>query len=84
MARMNNMGDIGSPWRKPLSCLSGFPGSPFSMTLEEEVERTRLIQSLHLGPNPSLCRILRRYTQEMESNDLTISSFRNKVEVFSL
>jgi hypothetical protein len=49
MARMNNMGEIGLPCRNPLSCLSGLSGASFSKTLDEEVERVRLIQSLHLA-----------------------------------
>ena len=37
IARMNNIGDNGSPWRNPRACLNFLPGTPISKILEVEV-----------------------------------------------
>jgi hypothetical protein len=66
MAKMNSMGEMGSPCRSPLSCLMGFPGILLRRILDEAVDRAKLIHSLHLIPNPNYSRTYRRYTQEIE------------------
>jgi hypothetical protein len=43
MARMNSIGEMGSPWQSPLSYLSGLTGAPLRRILDDEVERARLI-----------------------------------------
>jgi hypothetical protein len=60
IARMKSMGEIGSPCRSPLSCFRGFPRIPFRRTLDEAVDKARLIQSLHFALKSSLCRTSRR------------------------
>jgi hypothetical protein len=54
MTRMNNMGEMGSLYRRPLSCLMGLPGIPLRRILDEAVDSARLIHSLHLVLNPNL------------------------------
>jgi hypothetical protein len=56
MARMNNMGEMGSPCLRPRSCLTGFPGIPLRRILEEVVDKMRLIQSLHFVPKLKVVR----------------------------
>jgi hypothetical protein len=58
--QMNSMGDSGSPWRKPLACENGFPGSPLRRILEVAKASERHIQSLQIWPNPKALIISRR------------------------
>ena len=52
IARMNNIGDKGSPYRNPVLCLNHLPLPPLSRTEVDAVERSIVTQALHLGPNP--------------------------------
>jgi hypothetical protein len=54
MARMKRRGDKGSPCRSPLPCWIGCSGTPLSITVEVEEERSDVIQLIHLVGNP-LC-----------------------------
>lgn len=54
IARINKIGDSGSPCCSPHACLIISPGLPFRRILEDDVRRREEIQSLHFWLNPVL------------------------------
>jgi hypothetical protein len=50
MARINNIGEMGSPFLRPLSCFMGLSEMPLRRMGDEVVDNAILIQSLHFGP----------------------------------
>jgi hypothetical protein len=51
MARINNMGERGSPCLRPLKCLYHLPRDPFKRIEVEDDESKEEIHPLHLTPN---------------------------------
>jgi hypothetical protein len=84
MARMKSMEEIGSPYLRLRTCLIGRPEIPFKRILEDEEERAKLIQSLHLVLKPSFSNTSNRYAYETESKDFAMSSLRKRVGTFFL
>lgn len=71
---MNKRGEIGSPYRNPLSMLNSFEGLPFISTdclVEETIE---WIQDLHFIRKPMCWRVPRRNTQLTVSKAFSKSS----------
>ena len=57
IARMNSIGDKGSPCRSPVLCLNHCPRPPFSRTEVEADERSVETHALHFCPKPNLERV---------------------------
>lgn len=52
MHSINNIGEIGSPCRRPHQLYIVDPGTPLTAILVVDVDSNPHIQALHLGPNP--------------------------------
>lgn len=55
IARMNNIGDRGSPSRRPRRCLIGLPGIPLRRIRDIVLPHRREMMSRNRCPNPSFC-----------------------------
>jgi hypothetical protein len=84
IARIKDIGERGSPCRKPLSCLIGCPSNLFRRIIDDKVDSTILIYYLHLGPKPSLSIRSSKYSQEMESKAFAMSNLRKRAGIFFL
>jgi hypothetical protein len=84
MARMKSIGDMGSPWLRPLSCLMGFLGIPLRRILDDVVDKAKVIHSRHPMPNPKISSTSRRYAHETESKALAMSNLMKNVFIFFL
>ena len=84
MAKMNNIGEMGSPCRNPLACRMPGPGLPLSRILEDVEDSKRQIQRRHLGPKPRWSRSSSKYGQLTVSKAFAMSSLRKNPGVFSL
>lgn len=81
MRMMNNMGEIGSPYRSR-SCQILFLGQPLVNTCVVEEARIQVIQYLHFGPKSRRERTSMRKGHAMESKAFTTSSLRNSNGTF--
>jgi hypothetical protein len=84
IAKINSMGEIGSPCLRPRSCLIGQPRVPFRRIREDEVDKAMSIQFRHLVPNPNFSKTSSMYTHEMESRAFAMSNLRNMAGIFFL
>jgi hypothetical protein len=55
---------------------------PFMRILEDEDDKAKLIQSLHLTPKPGYSKTSSRYAHETESKAFAMSSLINNTGVF--
>jgi hypothetical protein len=76
MAMTKNMGDIGSPCRRPLPCTIFLPGTPFTRTLVLAVYSINATHLKKLSENPNFRRTSIKKAQDKESKALEISSLR--------
>lgn len=74
MAKTKNIGDRGSPWRRPRPCQMGQPGRPFSKIRVDEEKNMMQSQGRHLGPKPFRLRTSKRNGHEFLINMLKISN----------
>ena len=63
IAKINSIGDNGSPCLNPLPCLIAIPGMPFNRIRDDVVAQISEMISLHLCPSPSRCSISSIYSQ---------------------
>lgn len=81
-ARLNSIGDKGSPWRKPLLCVKYSVVSPLMMTRDEVVSKRVQIHLTHLYGNPFATIILNKNSHSIKSNALAKSIFINNSTLF--
>jgi len=77
IARTNNIGDKGSPCRKPLAWQMRLPGLPLRTLVLADPRRID-IQFLHRRLKPSRCRTSKRKGQQTESKAFAISILRRR------
>ena len=78
IARTNNIGDKGSPCRKPLAWQMRLPSLPLRRTLVLADPRRIDIYFLHRLLKPSHCRTSKRKGQQTESKAFAISILRRR------
>lgn len=84
IARMNNNGDNGSPWRSLRACCTLLPAVPFRSTFECDVLNRILSHSLHLLLKPLCSSSSSMYSHETVSKAFEMSNLNSKAGVFVL